>query len=209
MARRKQARPDEIVEAALMAFAESGYAATTMANIAGRANITKGTIYLYFPSKEKLFNVLVRRHIADKLAAKISQCSDDDGDIPTIIKEFLDAVTDIVLTEEALTLSRIIVAEAREVPGLVQFWCTEVVDRLVTHIAMLIRHGIQRDAINRIEPEAAALLCLAPILYPLTWRATFGIDDGDLTGLRNTLGQQRAIILHGLRDDPARAWLAP
>src|SRR6476661_28760 len=66
--RRKEARPQEILEAALSVFAEKGFAAARMDDVARHAGVTKGTIYLYFPSKEELFKSLVREAIGGTLA---------------------------------------------------------------------------------------------------------------------------------------------
>ena len=68
--RRKQARPAEILDAALKVFAEKGYAGARMDDIARRAGVTKGTIYLYFENKEAVFKSLVRESIGTTLAAR-------------------------------------------------------------------------------------------------------------------------------------------
>jgi len=198
--RRKHARPEEITSAALAAFAENGYAATTMADIASRAGITKGTIYLYFPNKEELFNSLVREHIAEKLLTRIVPYEEDDRDVLTAIKERLDIITDMILTEEALALGRIITAEARTFPGMARFWHKEVIAPLLANMTSLMQRGAREGIIDTVEPEAAALLCLAPALQSLVWRSSFKFEDGDIFEPRNILGQQCAIIIHGLKD---------
>lgn len=201
--RRRQARPHEIATAALAAFAESGYAATTMADIAERADITKGTIYLYFKNKEDLFNALVREHIADKLAAQIAQIGEDDVDVLTAVQNYVEMLCDMVLTDEAFALGRIITAEARNFPVLAQFWHTEVVEPLLARIRALMQRGAQQGIIGTVEPEAAAMLCLAPAMQALVWRSSFPGDD-DFPP-RAVLSHQRAIILQGLQSGLAAA----
>ena len=196
--RRRQARPSEIAVAALTAFSQNGYAATTMAEIAEAADITKGTIYLYFTNKEELFNALVRMHIADKLEAKIAALGEDEVDVLTAIRNYLDVITDMVLTEEAFALGRIITAEARNFPALQQFWQTQVLDRLLERITALMQQGIQQGVIAGIEPEAAARLCLAPALQVQVWRSNHE-PDADVNP-RAVLSHQREIILRGLQN---------
>ena len=196
--RRKHARPAEIASAALASFAENGYAATTMADVASRAGITKGTIYLYYPNKEELFNALVREHIAEKLAAKIVLLSEANHDILAAIKGSFDIITDMILTEEAFVLGRIITTESGRFPGMVQFWRQEVVDRLLIRFSTLMQHGSEEGVINIIEPKAAALLCLAPTLQSLVWRSTFRLDDNDFHNAREVLVRQHSLIIRGL-----------
>ena len=197
--RRKHARPEEISKAALAVFAQKGYAAATMADIAGLAGITKGTIYLYFRNKEDLFNALVREHIADRIAANIAPAEVDGRDVITAIKEYFDIITDMVLTDEALALGRIITAEARNFPGMAQYWHSEVIERLLTRITVLMQRGAEEGSISDIEPEAAALLCLAPALQSLVWRSTFEFDEQRYPNPRSLLERQRAIIMQGLQ----------
>ncbi|GAA0543758.1 AcrR family transcriptional regulator [Rhizomicrobium palustre] len=197
--RRKHARPEEISKAALTIFAQKGYAAATMADIAALAGITKGTIYLYFRNKEDLFNALVREHIADKLAEKFNSLEDDGDDVVRAITHCFDVVTEMVLTDEALALGRIITAEARNFPELAQFWRTEVIDRLLSRITTLMQRGAEAGVITAVQPEAAALLCLAPALQSLIWRSTFDFAERECPDPRSLMGQQRAIILQGLQ----------
>ncbi len=203
--RRKYARPGEIKNAALAAFAEKGYAATTMADIASQAGITKGTIYLYFLNKEELFNALVREHIAGKLATKIVPLGADDDDALIAVKNCFDIIADVILTDEALALGKIITSEARSFPGLAQFWRTEVIDRLLIRITALMERAAQEGTIGTVKPEAAALLCLAPAMLSLAWRSTFNFGDGDPFDPSSVLVQQRAIIIHGLENGAPKA----
>lgn len=197
--RRKHARPEEISKAALTVFAEKGYASATMADIAMLAGITKGTIYLYFQNKEDLFNALVREHIADKLVAKLAAMEEDGGDVVAAITNCFDVVTEMVMTTEALALGRIITEEARNFPAMAQYWRSEVIDRLLSRITGLMQRGAREGAITAVEPEAAALLCLAPALQSLLWRSTFDFAERELADPRSVMAQQRAIIIQGLQ----------
>ena len=168
-----------------------------MADIAERADITKGTIYLYFKNKEELFNALVREHITDKLAIKIASI-DNEADVLTALQSYFDIVADMVLTDEALALGGIITVEARNNPALAQFWRAEVVDRLLADLTQLILRGTQQGVIGGIEPEIAAQICLAPALQVLVWQTTFGHGEERTTNPEYVLRQQRTFIMRGL-----------
>jgi AcrR family transcriptional regulator len=86
--RRKQARPGEILEAALAVFAEKGFAAARMEDIAVRAGVTKGTIYLYFPSKEEVFKSLAREHVGQSLILATEMAEKYEGSAFDFLKFF-------------------------------------------------------------------------------------------------------------------------
>ncbi|GAA0544064.1 AcrR family transcriptional regulator [Rhizomicrobium palustre] len=196
--RRKQARPDEISKAALIAFAQKGYAAATMADIAKLAGITKGTIYLYFKNKEDLFNALVREHIVDRLAAHFSGMENSE-DVISAINHCFDVVSDMALTEEVLVLGRVITAEARNFPAIAQFWGAEVIDSLLDLVTALLRRGGAQGTLGAVNPEAAARLCLALVLQELIWHPSFNVGDREHSDPRSMMELQRAIIIQGIR----------
>lgn len=196
--RRKQARPEEIAKAALISFAQKGYAAATMADIARLAGITKGTIYLYFKNKDDLFNALVREYVVDRLATNISAMQSSE-DVVSAITQCCDMVSDMALTDEVLVLGRIITAEARNFPAIAQFWRREVVENLLDLIAGLIRRGGAQGTLVAVNPEAAARLCLAPALQALIWHTSFDIGDHEHLDPRSLMGLQRAIIIEGMK----------
>ncbi len=128
-------------------------------------------------------------------------CGGDDGDVLIAIENCFN----VILTDEALPLGKIITSEARSFPSLAQFWRTEVIDRLLTHIAVLVEREAQEGTLGTVEPEAAALLCLAPAMLSLVWRSIFDFGNGDLFDPSSVLGQQRAIIIHGIQDGASKA----
>src|SRR5512138_1753489 len=94
--RRKQARPKEILDAALAVFAEKGFAAARMEDIAAKAGVTKGTIYLYFPSKEEVFKSLAREHVGETLQMAARQALGYEGSAFDFLTIFYDAFLQIV-----------------------------------------------------------------------------------------------------------------
>src|SRR4029079_5205613 len=110
--RRKHARPPEMREAALAVFAEKGFAAARMDDIAARARVSKGTIYLYFPSKEAVFKALVQNKLVSELARFAGMARDHHGAIGPLLADVLRALGRFLTTSNLVVLPKIVIAEA-------------------------------------------------------------------------------------------------
>jgi len=171
--RRKQARPGEILDAALALFAEKGYAAARMEDIAVRAGVTKGTIYLYFQSKEEVFKSLAREHISQSLLVAAEQASQFEGSPFEFLKVFYARFVELVLHNQVSVLPKIIIGESGNFPELARFWREEVIEKAMTMLSGVITSGIARGEIRNLPSEMIAKLAMAPILMCLVWRTTF------------------------------------
>ena len=172
--RRKQARPGEILDAATKVFAEKGYAAARMEDIAARAGVTKGTIYLYFPSKEEVFKSLARQTVHVALAGATQQVRDFTGTSRELLVALLSAISAFLQDKDRAMLPKIIISESGNFPELARFWRSEVVDRSLAMVTAAITQGIARGEFRPLPPEHVARLCVAPIMLSVIWRTTFG-----------------------------------
>jgi len=175
--RRKQARPGEILEAALGVFAEKGFAAARMEDIAARAGVTKGTIYLYFPSKEEVFKSLARESVEATITNAALQASRFEGSACEFLTTFLTAVAQMVQHSERVVLPKIIIAESGNFPELARFWRHEVIDKAMEMLSGVIAKGIARGELRDLPPDYVARLCIAPLLLSVIWRTTFAPYD--------------------------------
>src|SRR5262249_10042243 len=118
--RRKAARPAEILSAALDCFAERGFTATRMEDVAARAGVTKGTVYLYFKTKEELFKELVRSELLPNLERLEGAAS---ADLPTsvLLERLLGIWAGHVVPSRLSVLPKLIIAEAGNFPDLAKF----------------------------------------------------------------------------------------
>jgi AcrR family transcriptional regulator len=171
--RRKQARPGEILDAALAVFAEKGYAGARMEDIAIKAGVTKGTIYLYFPSKEEVFKSLAREHVGQSLIAAAGHAETFDGSAFDFLKTFYARFMDMVLTSDIAVLPKIIIGESGNFPELARFWREEVIEKAITLLSSVIAKGIARGEIRALPADYVAKLIMAPALMCLIWRTTF------------------------------------
>lgn len=196
--RRKDARPAEILDAALAVFAEKGYAATRMDDIAQRAGVTKGTIYLYFQSKDAVFRSLVQESIGATIEGVAAAAASFEGSAADLLRMVLRGVGAFARTGDRVVLPKIIIAEAGNFPALAEFYRHEVIDRGLGVLASVIARGIARGEFRAVVPEHAARLCIGPILVAVFWRTTFGRFDTvpyDLDGLIET---HIDVLLRGL-----------
>src|ERR1700722_1995912 len=127
--RRKEARPQEILDAALAGFAARGFAAARMEDIAARAGVTKGTLYLYFTSKDELFKSLVRESIGAVIAARQAEADLFQGSAAELLAGVLRFMGFFARTSDRAVLPKIMMSEAGNFPELVRFYRAEVVDR--------------------------------------------------------------------------------
>src|SRR5690348_13556083 len=110
--RRKQARPGEILEAALKVFAEKGFAAARMDDIARRAGVTKGTIYLYFENKEAVFKQLVREAVGNTIATVTADVATYEGSARFLLRMVLTTMGTMLIDSDKVVLPKIVIAES-------------------------------------------------------------------------------------------------
>src|SRR2546421_4358806 len=139
--RRKEERAPEILDAALACFSERGFAASRMEDIARRAGISKGTIYLYFESKEAVFKALAQRVVGSRIAEIGAFVQGFEGPTPDLLRLVLGKVGSIVSSGDVAVLPRMVLAEAGNFPELAQTWRREVVDRGLALWEAVIRRG--------------------------------------------------------------------
>lgn len=175
--RRKQARPGEILEAALSVFAKKGFAAARMEDIAARAGVTKGTIYLYFSSKDEVFKTLVRESVSATIADVARQARAFEGSSRQLLTMLLTMINVFLHTGDRAVLPKIIVAESGNFPELARFWRSEVIDKVLGIIGGVIARGIERGEFRELAPGHVARLCVAPLLLGAIWRTTFAQMD--------------------------------
>lgn len=196
--RRKDARPAEILDAALAVFAQKGFAATKLDDIAARAGITKGTIYLYFDSKQALFEALARQSVGAQIEQVTAQLATFPGTSAELLRFVLSTMGRFAMTSDRVVLPRLVLAEAANFPKLAEFWRREIIERGIALLSGIVRRGIERGEFRRIEPQHAARLCVAPILIILLWRTTFARFDAEPYDYQGLIDAHLQTLLKGL-----------
>jgi AcrR family transcriptional regulator len=196
--RRKEERAPEILDAALACFSEKGFAATRMDDIARRAGISKGTIYLYFESKETVFKALAQRMVGSRMGEIGAAVQGFEGPTPDLLRLVLIKVGEIVSTGDVAVLPRMVLAEAGNFPELAEHWRREVVDRGLALWEAIIRRGIARGEFRAVDPAHAARLCIAPMIIVALWRSVFGRFDEAPYDFQGLIDAHVDVLLRGL-----------
>ena len=196
--RRKDARPPEILDAALAVFAQKGFAATRLDDVAAKAGITKGTIYLYFDSKQALFEALARQSVGAQIEQIKAQLAAFPGSSPDLLRLVLSTMGHFITTSDRIVLLRLVVAEAANFPKLAEFWRREIIDSGIGLMSGIIQRGIARGEFRPIEPQHAARLCVAPMLIIMLWRTAFAQFDETPYDYQGLIESHLQTLLKGL-----------
>lgn len=162
--RRKDARPSELTAAALALFVEKGFAATRLDEVAARAGVSKGTLYLYFPSKEELFKAVIR----EGMLPLLSEGEELVGRMPGPAGELFRAIVlrwwEMVGQGPLGGIPKLIFAEACNFPELARFYADEVIRRGERLMAQVLQRGIDTGEFRRFDVEVMVHLLFAPLI---------------------------------------------
>jgi len=198
--RRKDARPQELLDAAMALFVEKGFAATRSEEVAARAGVAKGTLYRYYPSKEELFKAMVRDRLSAHIVESAAQAAQYQGSIADLLRQMMQAWWARVGQGPAGVVCKIMMVEARNFPELARFYVDEVIRPSQRLAGGLIERGIQSGEFRAVPVEAAVHVLLAPMLHLLLHEHAFGEHDccHDNLSAEALLDAQIALLLHGL-----------
>jgi len=175
--RRKAERPLEIVEAALQLFLTHGYAATRLDDVAALARIGKGTLYLYFKSKEQLFLSVVEHSAKCQIERALTMITEHQGSTESLLRHLLTTWWDSILSQTTGGLLKIVIAESANFPTIAHFYLRAVVAPLKTALADAIRRGIARKEFRSMDADAVSRVPLSNLLMLALWKQTFENSD--------------------------------
>ncbi|HEX7077079.1 MAG TPA: helix-turn-helix domain-containing protein [Candidatus Eisenbacteria bacterium] len=196
--RRKAARPAEILDAALATFVEGGYAATRIEEIARRAGVSKGTMYLYFRNKEALFRAVVAHSMVPMVERGEEIARAHRGSSRDLLSSILLTWWDSLEASPASGLTKLMVAEARNFPGPTRLFVKEVFLRRRRLLTRVIRRGIRNGEFRRVRPELAVRLAIAPILLASIWKHSFQQRESQPLDLRALVRLHAETFLRGI-----------
>jgi AcrR family transcriptional regulator len=168
--RRKEARPEEITKAALDLFVERGFANTRLEDVASRAGVSKGTLYLYFANKEELFKAVVRESLVARLVEFRDGIAHFQGSTPELLRLAFTIWWERIGATPISGIPKLIISEARNFPEIARFYVHEVIEPGRQTLAALIRRGIERGEFRKVDPDTVAHLLAAPMLQIMLWR---------------------------------------
>lgn len=178
--RRKEARPSELTAAALDLFVDKGYAATRLDDVAARAGVSKGTLYLYFDSKEALFKAVVEEGIVPALAAGESVLAEHRGDSASLLKALLTGWWQLIGATRLAGIPKLVVAEARNFPEMAQYYYDNVIVRGRALLREALRRGVASGEFRPLDVETCIDVVIAPLLMLAIWRHSFSVCGGSV-----------------------------
>ena len=200
--RRKDARPQELLAAALDIFVVKGYAATRLDDVAARAGVSKGTLYLYFTNKEELFKAVVREHLLPALGEAEAAIEDCDGASADLFRGIMLGWWERIGNTQLSGICKLMIAESSNFPELGRFYHDEVISRGNKMIISLLERGIARGEFRAVDSQQLARVLAAPILMLMIWKHSFcGCQDTPIS-VPDYLASYIDLCLHGLRPAP-------
>ncbi|MDP4300480.1 TetR/AcrR family transcriptional regulator [Leptothrix discophora] len=172
--RRKAERPDELLDAALSLFVEKGYAATRIDEVARRAGVSKGTLYLYYASKEELLKEVIRSRLSTPIAEAIETVAAHTGSTAELLTEVVAPWWAGVIGSDASGVFKLIITEVRNFPEIAEFYNREVVEPGHRVMEQVIRRGIGRGEFREVDVAAAVHSLLLPMIMLCVHRHSLG-----------------------------------
>jgi len=208
--RRKEARPAELLEAALGLFVEKGFAATRSEEVARAAGVSKGTLYLYFPSKEELLKAVIQQYLADEISG-VREAISDEGPTGQMMEQVLLDWWLRIYQGPASGVFKLVLTEVRNFPDIAQFYQERVVLPGSQLVLDLIERGIRLGEFRAVDLRAAVHSIIMPMILLCVHKHSLGA-----CGVVKELGEDPAafirahlnIVLRGLQrrpDDPPPA----
>jgi AcrR family transcriptional regulator len=195
--RRKEARPEEIIEAALALFAEKGFSATRLDDVAKRAGISKGTLYLYFDSKEAIFRAVVETLIGPKLQAIEKRVDEFEGTNQDLLRQLVHGWWQNVGESSLSAIPKLIVSESGNFPELAEYFVKQVVKRSRKVIVHVLERGMEAGEFKKCDAKLAARLLYAPMVQTAIWKHSLNPWD-DIGDVPAYLDLHLDVFFHGI-----------
>ena len=206
--RRKEARPQELLDAALTLFVERGFAATRMEEIAALAGVSKGTLYLYYPSKEELLKAVIRERLSDEIRNVAAAAAQHGGSYAQLLRELFAQWWLRAYDSPASGVFKLIVTEVRGFPDIAEIYSREVVEPGQELVGGIVARGIAAGEFRTVDVEAAVQSLVLPMVMMCVHKHSLGACGPAESWIdpRRFVEQHVDLIVRGLAPDaPATA----
>lgn len=196
--RRSEARPGEIVQAALEVFAEKGFAGAKLDDIAKRAGVSKGALYLYFETKEDIFRAVVREAVVPNIGMVEAMLAQATVSFPDLLRLVLARIETVIETTRLGAVAKLVVGESRNFPELARVWHDEVVSRMLAAMSGALERAQMRGEVRLGDPRLQAFSIMGPILLGVIWQETFTPVGAPPAPLKSLVRQHGEMMIAGL-----------
>jgi TetR/AcrR family transcriptional regulator len=205
-ARRKEARPGELLDAALDLFVAKGFAATRAEEVAAKAGVSKGTLFLYFKSKEELFEAVVRENMGNQISQGLAEMDSFQGSTTDMLKFAMFAWWERVGNTKASGISKLVMSEASNFPALANFYHETVVKPGRQLIRAILQRGVDRGEFRALNMDYAVYSVIAPLMFLTMWKHSLGACSLDAPiDPEAYINSQADIMVHGILAASARS----
>lgn len=198
--RRKEARPGELLDAALELFVEKGYTATRAEEVAARAGVSKGTLFLYFPSKEELLKAVVRENISGRFPQWMAEFEAFEGSSAEMLHFCMREWWSRVGMTKASGIAKLMMSEAGNFPDLAEFYRQEVILPSHVLIGRVLQRGIDSGEFRALDLDYAIYCVIAPMIFLMMSKHCIpasGVDGKPLEP-EKYIAAQVEHLLHGI-----------
>lgn len=202
--RRKEARPGELLDAALELFVEKGFAATRAEEVAARAGVSKGTLFLYFPSKEELLKAVVRENISGRFKEWNEEFDAFAGTTAEMVRYFMQLWWERVGATKASGITKLMISEARNFPEIAAFYQQEVIVPGQMLIRRMLQRGVASGEFRALDIDYTIYNIVAPMIFLIMTQHSIGacVPEGTRLDPQRYLDTQAETIVRGLLARP-------
>jgi AcrR family transcriptional regulator len=200
--RRKDARPQELLEAALALFGEKGFAATRIEEVAQRAGVSKGTLYLYYPSKEELFKAVIAHYLSSRIADTVQQVEAYRGSMGALLQDLLVSWWQQMYASPASAAFKIIISESRNFPEIAEYYVQHVIEPGSALIGGIIQRGVASGEFQTDDIEDVVHSLVLPMVMVCAHRHGLGACSHHRIDGSAFIANHVALIVRGLTQRP-------
>ena len=197
--RRKEVRPAELVSAALAEFVDRGFAATRLDDVARRAGVSKGTLYLYFDSKEALFKAVIQEGVVPVLDAADAMVAGHAGGAADLLEALVFHWWERIGETEWSGVTKLMMAEAKNFPDVANFYYEHVIRRARALFALVIERGMASGEFRAVPVDTTIDVLVAPMLMFAIWRHSLADCQASPADPRQCLAFHLNLLRQGLR----------
>jgi TetR/AcrR family transcriptional regulator len=203
--RRKEARPGELLDAALALFVEKGFAATKAEEVAARAGVSKGTLFLYFESKEDLFKAVIRKNITHLFPTWNEAFTQFTGSSADMLRYAMTTWWENIGSTPASGIPKLVMSEAQNFPEIAAFYHEEVILPGHALIRKILSRGIDSGEFRPLDVDHAVHTIVAPMIFLMMWKNSMGSCTANSQFLdpERFIQLQVDVLLHGIQSKDA------
>ena len=200
--RRPKARPEELIDAALAVFGEHGFRAASLEEVARRAGVSKGTVYLYFASKDDLFRAVVERKIVVLLEEGEALLADHEGTASDLLRRVVVRMHEAIECRDMVRITRLVHAELAQFPEIRAFYWEHVILRNRRLLTSIVERGVAQGEFRPIAREVIPRAVPSLLIHQAQLRFLYTDLDHDAPPPAEVVQHTLEALLDGLRVTP-------